>query len=289
MTERAASATRDVAEFSYRLPRRVRGARPGSHPGAEAGGGLEALSHESLLDGRDPRHLDKLASARDPLRRLLVRRFRQRASVPVCLLADLSASLAFRGNGDKRETLAAFTAALGYSASRLGDPFAFVGCDSRVRQEFVQPLTRLRGAALELAERLRAFAPRGCGSSGLLESLDLLPRGASLVFLASDFHFPLALLDRVLEGLARHSVVPVVLADSAETRPPRGIGIARLTDLETGAQRVLLMRPSLRRRFVDRAARRREDLLERFRAHGVEPLRLTDRFDADDVTAYFHR
>lgn len=282
-------ASADVAELSYRLPRRARGIRPGSHPGTESGSGLEPVSHESLLEGRDPRRLDKLASARDPLRRLLVRRFRQRTAIPVYLLADLSASLAFRGHGDKQETLAAFTSALGYSAIRAGDAFAFVGCDSHVRQEFLHPLTRAQGVSLELARRLRAFTPRGRGSTGLVEALAFLPRRSSLVFLASDFHFPLPMLDRLLQELARHSVVPVVLADSAESRPPRGVGIARLTDLETGEQRVLLMRPSLRRRFEVQATHRREALAGCFRLHGIEPLWLTDRFDADRVNAYFHR
>jgi uncharacterized protein (DUF58 family) len=258
------------------------------HPATDSGDGLEPFSHESLLDGRDPRRLDKLASARDPFRRLLVRRFRHRAAVPVYVLADLSASLAFRGAGDRLETLAAFTGSLGYAVTRAGDAFGFVGCDSEIREDFFQPPTRERGASTELAERLRAFTPRGRGSGGLLQSLARLSPRRSLVFVVSDFHFPLELLDRLLGGLARHSVVPVVLVDSAESQPPPAFGIARVTDLETGMQRVLLMRPSLRRRFVTRAAKRREALVRRLEDHGVEPLWLTDRFDADAVNAYFH-
>ena len=62
------------AEIAYRLDHRVRGIRPGMHAGTESGAGLEPLFHTTLLDGRDPRRLDLLASTRDPLRRLLLRR-----------------------------------------------------------------------------------------------------------------------------------------------------------------------------------------------------------------------
>ena len=275
-------------EIGYRLDRRVRGIRPGLHPGAESGGGLEPLSHGTLLDGGDPRRLDLPASIRDPLRRWLVRRYRQRAAARVCVIADLSASLGFRGRGDRIETLAAFTAALGYSAGRAGDAFAFIGCDERVREEFVLPPTRTPGASLDLAARLRAFTPRGRGSEGLPEALPMIGGRRSLVFLVSDFHFPLALLDRLLAGLARHRLVPVVLADSGESGPAAGYGLARVSDPETGEERTLLMRPALRRRLRERAQRRREALAGCFAAHGVEPLRLTDRFEADRVNAWFH-
>lgn len=276
-------------EIGYRLDRRVHGIHPGMHPGTESGTGLEPLSHATLLDGRDPRRLDLRASLRDPLRRVLVRRYRQRASIRVHVLADLSASLGVRARGDRIGTLADLVSALGYSAGRAGDAFAFTGCDERVREEFVLPPTRVSGAWIDLAARLRAFTPRGRGSEGMLEALPMLGSRRSLVFLASDFHFPLALLDALLAGLARHQVVPVVLADSGEAEPAPGIGLVRVTDAETGAERTLLMRPALRRRLRAEAERRGRELSDRFAAHGAAAIRLTDRFEADRVNDRFGR
>ena len=276
-------------EIGYRLDRRGRGIHPGMHPGTEAGGGLEPLRHGTLLDGGDPRRLDLLASLRDPLRRLLVRRYRQRASTRVCVLADLSASLGFRGRGDRIGALVDFVSALGYSAGRAGDAFAFIGCDEHVRDEFVLPPTRVTGAWIDLAVRLDTFTPRGRGSEGLLEALPMIGGRRSLVFLASDFHFPLALLDALLATLARHQVVPVVLADSGESEPAPGIGFVRVSDAETGEERTLLMRPALRRRLREEAERRRRALHECLAAHGVLPIELADRFEADRVNDHFSR
>ena len=231
------------------------------HPGTEIGGGFEPLVHGTLLDGRDPRRLDLNASLRDPLRRLLVRRYRQRASIRVCVLADLSASLGVRGRGSRIDTLAGLVSALGYSAGRAGDAFAFIGCDEHVRDELVLPPTRVTGAWIELAARLKALAPRGRGSEGLLEALPMIGSRRSLVFLASDFHFPIALLHALFDGLARHRVVPVVLADSGEIEPAPGFGLVRVSDAETGEERTLWMRPALRRRLRAGIERRREGAL----------------------------
>ena len=274
-------------EIGYRLDRRTGGIHPGMHPGTESGGGMEPLRHGTLLDGRDPRRLDLLASLRDPLRRLLVRRYRQRASIRVWVLADLSASLGLRGRGDRIAVLAALVSALGYSAGRAGDAFAFIGCDAHVRDELVLPPTRASGAWMSLAARLAAFTPRGAGSEGLLEALPMIGGQRSLVFLASDFHFPLGLLDSLLAGLARHHVVPVVLADSSELEPASGFGLVRVADAETGEERTLLMRPALRRRLRARAEQRREALRRCFAAHDAAPIELADRFDADHVNDYF--
>ena len=274
-------------EIGYRLDRRARGIRPGMHAGTESGSGLEPLFHATLLDGRDPRRLDLLASMRDPLRRLLVRRYRQRASVRVCMIADLSASIEFRGRGDRLGTMADFTTALGYSAGRAGDTFAFIGCDEGVREEFVLPPTRVPGSFLDIASRLRAFTPHGRGSAGLLEALPMIGSRRTLVFLVSDFHFPLDLLEGLLSGLGRHRVVPVVLADSSESDPMPSFGFTRVVDPETGEERTLLMRPALLRRLRDQVAQRRDALARCFRAHGTEPLPLADRFDVDRVNDYF--
>ncbi len=278
-----------AVEVGYRLDRRVRGIRPGMHAGTETGGGLEPLLQATLLDGRDPRRLDLLASLRDPLRRLLVRRYRQRASTRVQVIADLSASLEFRGRGNRLDILAGLVSALGYSAARAGDAFGFIGCDESVRAEFVLPPTRMAGGRLDLAARLRAFTPRGRGSDGLLEAVPMIGHRRSLVFLISDFHFPLTLLESVLAGLSRHQIVPVILRDSGEAEPAQRFGLVRVLDPETGQEQTLLMRPALRHRIRARAEERKAAVSECLAAHGTRPLVLTDRFDVDRVNRHFSR
>jgi uncharacterized protein (DUF58 family) len=276
-----------LREFHYRIRWRSRSPYPGYHPSTQAGAGFELRGHAPLQSYPDPRRLDLHASLRDPFEQWLVRTYRQRSSIPVYLLADLSASMGFLGQRRKLDVVADLAASLGYSAFRTGDPFGFVGCDTQVRREWLLAPTRVRGAGPGLAQRLRAFEPQGRGCAGLLEAPSWLGRQRSLVFLASDFHFSLQLLERLLATLSRHEVVPVVVWDRAELEHTARFGIAVLQDSESGARRVLLLRPALRRRIAQAFEQRRKALTKVFLAHGSPPLFLLDGFQAERFTEYF--
>lgn len=278
---------RAVEAFHYRLPTRARGLRPGAHPGTQRGGGMEFRGHASLLEAADPRRFDVAASLRDPFHRVMVRVYTQRGAVPVRVLADVSASMSFSGRGRKMDLLADFTESLALSAQRSGDPFAFTGCDSEVREDLLLPPTRRRAAGSLLAPRLRNLTPSGRSARGLLEAVARMPPSRSLVFLVSDFHFSLDMLGELLAGLALHAVVPVILWDNAEGVLP-GYGVARIFDPETGGERMLLLRPALGRRLQEAMAARARALTGCCARFGLTPLFLEDRFEADAVTRYFY-
>ena len=276
-----------VAEFHYRVSWRVGGYRPGHHPSRRSGGGFEFKGYAPLLAAPDARRVDIYASLRNPFEQWVVRVYHQKSSVPVWLVADLSASMGFAGTVRKLHLLADFTASLGYSAYRTGDPFGFIGCDAEVRADFLLAPTHAKGAGMEMARRLRAFAPAGGTARGLARAKEYIGRQRSLAFLASDFHFPVATLQEILATLGRHDVVPVVLWDTAEfARLPR-FGIGYIRDSESGRRRTVLMRQALREQIAARYAARRRELERAFVPYGREPLFMIDRFRVDQLTRYF--
>jgi uncharacterized protein (DUF58 family) len=248
---------------------------------------MEFQGHASLLAAPDPRRFDIAASLRDPFNQVMVRVYTQRAAVPIRVLADVSASMAFSGRCRKMDLLTDFIESLALSAYRNGDPLAFTACDTAIRGELVLPLTRSRAAGESIAATLRKLTPSGGNSLGLIKAAEQLPPARALVFLISDFHFPVAMLDKLLRGLALHQVVPVVLWDSAEAVAPR-YGIARVYDPETAGERLLLLRPALARRLQQSVAARAQALTACCARFGVTPLFLHDRFEADAVTRYFY-
>jgi len=86
-------------------------------------------------------------------------------------------------------------------------------------------------------------------------------------------------------------VVPVVLWDRAEFDPPAaGTGrLAPVIDAESGRRRLLWLRASVRERWRRGLEARRDALEALFRRQRLRPLFLMDGFDADAVTAHFHR
>ena len=276
-----------IPEFHYRVPWRTRNSYPGHHRSTQRGAGIEFRQHTTLLNAPDPRRFDIRASLRDPFNQILVRLYTQTSSIPIYAVADLSASMDFTGQQRKLDVLADFIACLGYSAYRTGDLFSFVGFDSDVVPSFLQPLTRNKVAGPDLAQRLRHFTPTGQDSAGLLKATRLIKQQRSLVFLISDFHLPLSLLEQALSQLAYHTVIPVILWDRAEYERLPKFGFVRVIDYETQEQRSLLLRPSVRARIQQHWQQRRDQINVMLAKHGCRPLLLTDRFNPDDVTAYF--
>ena len=269
-----------VQEFHYRSPWRVGGQRIGSHPGLALGGGLDFVGHQSLYARPDARRLDLRASIASVPPDWLVRVNRERVAMTVRLLVDVSASMRFGAPG-KMEVVAAFVRALGHSAFRVGDALGMAAFDSAERPDLRIPGWRHRGMGDLLADMLLAAQGGAGGIEGLREAALLLGGRSGIVFLVSDFHWPLADLPEVLDLLAPAYVVPLVVWDAAEVEPPARDGWALLADAESGRSRSFWLRPALRTRWREAVARRRAELDDVFGARGLRPFYLQGGFDAE--------
>ena len=276
-----------MQEFRYEISWPATGNRPGHHRSGRLGAGFEFRNHAPLVAHPDPRRLDLHASLKDPFGGSIVRVFRQRSAITVYILADLSASMGFIGTHAKLDVLADFSGAAAYSAYRTGDAFGFIGADGAVLERMWLAPSRSKGMASLIAERLRRFVPAANSATGLLAAAQMLGRHRALVFLASDFHFPLGELQALLSTLSPHHVVPVVLWDRAEYTVLPKWGIGMLMDSETGQRRTVFLRPSLHQRLLQAYRDRQSALRDVFLRYGRRPLELLDEFVADQVTEYF--
>ncbi len=276
-----------TAELHYRLAGAARGHFPGHHRSRLGGNGFEFRGHANLHDAPDARRIDVHASLRDPFGRWIVRLHNQRVSIPVAVVADLSASMGAGGAAHKQGVLADFVESLAWSAWRTGDSFGFVGCDSAVRQDLLLPQTRARGAGTALAASLRGLTLAGRSARGLAQAPWHLTQRRALVFLVSDFHLPLADVAAVVAGLAHHHVVPVVVWQAQDFDLGAQRGVADLADPESGQRRWLWWRPALRERWQAAAQARRAALVQLFRTQRLSPLFIEGAFNADAVTRHF--
>jgi uncharacterized protein (DUF58 family) len=277
----------NTKDFHYRMPGRVGGQRPGAHRSVTAGSGQEFIAHLNLFDRPDPRRLDLRASLRDPEQRWLVRVTRQRAGVPVYLLADVSTSMRFGSDASKLERVAEFARSLGDSTFRTGDALGLLAFDRRERIDLMLAPMRSRGTGLMISESLLRAPADNPSSAGMAEACVRIAGRQALVFIASDFHAPLAQLGAALDLLSHAHVVPMVVWDEVEPEAPAGDGLLALRDIETGHRRGLWLRPAIRRRWKDAFDQRRADLQKLFADRGMRPFYMTGQFDADALSRYF--
>jgi hypothetical protein len=240
-------------EFHYRLQHRIGGQRPGSHPGSSLGAGQEFVSHMSLYDRPDPRRLDLRASLRDFGGNWLVRVNRQRAGVPVHVIVDVSASMSF---GSRKTNL-------------------------------FMPALRGRGTGSVMAAMLRQCETTAGGVEGLEAVAAHFAGRRGLIFLLSDFHWPIEKLDPVLDFFAHAYLVPMIVWDPAEIEPPAKDALTAFRDAESGARRTLWLRPKLRDQWRDAVAQRRMALDQLFAARAIRPFYTGGAFDGEAMSRYF--
>lgn len=251
------------------------------------GSGIEFATHMSLFDRPDPRRLDVRASLRSFRDDWLVRVNKQRAGIGVHAVVDVSSSMSFGAQRPKLHVAADFVEALGMSAFRVGDVFGMSAFDREERSELYSPARLSRGAGSLMAARLRECAGRPGAIEGLEQAVTHLAGREGLIFLVSDFHWPLHALDAVLDLLAHAQVVPIVIWDPAETQPPTRTAIAPLADLESGSHRTLWLRPSVQQQWHSAVAARRVQLGTYFAERSSRPFFIEGAFDAEAMSRYF--
>ncbi|WP_042267879.1 DUF58 domain-containing protein [Paraburkholderia heleia] len=281
-----------AAQFHYRFPLRASGHRPGAHPGTSVGAGDAFASHGRLFDHPDPRRLDLRASVRAARSEWLVRLHLQRSAVPVQAVVDVSASMRFGTRRTKLQVAADFVDALGYSAFRAGDPLGMLAFDRGEREDLFMPARSGRGVGNVYASMLRECVGDGDDAggatiAGLQRAASRLAGRQALVFLVSDFHWPLAGMPLVLDLLVHACVVPIVVWDSAETTPPAGGPLLAVRDAESAAQRTLWLRHSVRERWREAVSRRRAELAQALTARGIRPFYVQNVFDPEAMSRYF--
>lgn len=274
------------AMIDYSLRWRVQSVYPGSHSGA--GGAASGIFRALVPFERAPdiRRLDLRRSMRDPFDQWYVREYQPRVSVSVCALVDVSASMAWRDGASSKLALAAgLCDVLAHSAHRNGDSFGLYACGKDVHEETSLLATRNRAGTTEIIDHLAQVLPADDSAAGLTQAAEYLAGSRKLVFLISDFLFPDEQIEETLATLAFHDVIPVVLQDNAIAGLPEW-GLTEFTDLESGRRRFVILRPSLKRRWLDQAEKRREKLDSIFRQYVNPPFGITNQLDIEALNTY---
>lgn len=278
-----------IKQFNYHIAWRSRSHRPGRHKSNQRGMGMEFRGHTTLLSYPDPRRIDVRQTIRDPLEQVYVRIFNQKSATPIFVICDMSGSMQYGSKQRKIEVAADITQSVAQSATRNLDPVGFIGFDDTVREDWICTLSARPHATIEMAERLRDYHPAAVSSRALIDTVRLLPRERSLIFLVSDFHMPMQDLEDALVLMLRHHIIPVVLWDTSEYQDLPEFGITSVVDPETGEKRTLFLRKELRNRIQKNFSDRKQAISDLFLRFDMQPFYVENKFDADQLTEYFYQ
>ena len=274
-------------EFFYKKRRFASSSRPGGHSSSIKGTGMIFDKLVTLINNPDPRRLDIMASLKDPFEQWWVREYRQRASIPVVALLDLSTSVSFEGENDNVFFLMDFLKSLSRSTYRMGDRLGLVGFDNSIKDDWYYPPSSKRIINNSLIEKLFKNIEFQRGHNGIKILHTLLPKEPGLVFFVSDFHISLDLFEKFIIDSPRQEIVPIVIQDLAEVSGWKKNGVSLLSDSETNRKRLVWIGNDWRKKIEDSYKNRNERIKKICSKYNIYPLFMSGKFESERVSSHF--
>lgn len=225
---------KQVRQIEIRTKGLVNQVFSGEYHSVFKGRGMEFSEVREYQFGDDIRNIDWNVTAR--LGHPYIKVFEEERELTVMLLVDLSGSLMFGSVSKTKQRIAAeLTAILAFSALKNNDKVGLILFTDKI-EKFVPP-RKGKKHVLRIIRDVLSFEPEGKATNlkGALEYMNNAIKKKSIAFLLSDF------MDDGYEKILRivgrkHDLIGIVLDDRREKEIPN-IGLVKLADAETGAER----------------------------------------------------
>ncbi len=225
---------KQVRQIEIRTKGLVNQVFSGEYHSVFKGRGMEFSEVREYQFGDDIRSIDWNVTAR--FGHPYIKVFEEERELTVILMVDLSGSLMFGSVSKTKQRIAAeLSAILAFSALKNNDKVGLILFTDKI-EKFVPP-RKGRIHVLRIIREVLSFEPEGKSTNlrGALEYMNNAIKKKSIAFLISDF------MDEGYEKILRivgrkHDLIGIVLDDRREKEIPN-IGLIKLADAETGAER----------------------------------------------------
>ncbi|MDE6079753.1 MAG: DUF58 domain-containing protein [Duncaniella sp.] len=207
----------------------------GEYHTAFKGRGMTFAEVREYQYGDDVRDIDWNVTARH--NRPYIKVYEEERELTVMLLIDVSNSRIFGAVGDeKREMIAEIAATIAYSAITNNDKIGVIFFSDRI-EKFIPPKKGKKHILLIIRE-LIDFTPesRGTDIAVALRYLTDALKKRCTTFLISDFIDSHDYSQQLRIAQNKHDMIAIQVYDKRDTSLP-DVGLLRVADLETGAQR----------------------------------------------------
>jgi uncharacterized protein (DUF58 family) len=225
---------KQVRQIEIRTKGLVNQVFSGEYHSVFKGRGMEFSEVREYQFGDDIRNIDWNVTAR--LGHPYIKVFEEERELTVMLLVDLSGSLMFGSVSKTKQRIAAeLTAILAFSALKNNDKVGLILFTDKI-EKFVPP-RKGKKHVLRIIRDVLSFEPEGKATNlkGALEYMNNTIKKKSIAFLLSDFMDEG--YEKILKIVGRkHDLIGIVLDDRREKEIPN-IGLVKLADAETGAER----------------------------------------------------
>lgn len=265
--------------FDYKTPFLLNALRESEHKSKRQGTGSDFYKKTAFLADPNPGKIDVFSSLTDPFEAIYVKSYRQRSKLDVLTLIDGSNSMAI---ADKETLISQCEQSIRYSVAARNDNY-----HSYLISQKIQTVND--SSVLKEHFALTTPAARQTNRAEAFNDIErLLPTRRSLVFLLSDFHWNHEKLHQVLNSLAGHYLVPIVIWQSVEYDNFPLWRFVQIQDAETHEQRLVFITPKQKQLIQDSFSDRKLFLKQQFQAFDSRAFWLIDQFSAQSLSEFFH-
>jgi uncharacterized protein (DUF58 family) len=282
---------RELRYIEVYTAKKIRNLRVGAYTSPLRGSGFDFDEHLPYRPGDDVRRIDWNVTAR--LNAPYVRHTHAERELNIVIAMDVSRSMELGTSGySKKEAMTFISASLLFSALSDQINTGFLAFSDRVLM--FTPPRRTRAAAWALLQQAWGLSPSPATTAmrPALKHLANTLKRTSVIFIVSDFMTNEDIFNIPELGIltTKHDVVAVVPEDPSEAALPPGRGTIRLRDLESGREVAVGLGPGARRRYAERARRRRDELTRGFyRAQMDHAFVRTDQSPVEPILTLFAR
>lgn len=273
-----------TTQFSYSVSWRSKNNRYGNNLSSKIGNDFEYSGSKNFNDHPDLTRLDIKNSITDPYENIFVKTYNLNNPINLIALCDSSSSMSvFKKNNLIIRDLSKIIAT---SAIEQGDQFSML-CynDVITNNHILEPGNNLQYIN-QWIDRVELNSTES--SSNAAEDINkYLPEEKSLIFWMSDFHCPLYKIEKILNHLSNHHVIPIFISSEGEIKRLPRYGFRKFIDSELSIEHEIFLRPSIKEKILDDYKNTKDKIFQIFSKKELKEIVVNENINIESIRKYF--
>jgi len=270
--------------FSYSVSWRSRNNKYGNNLSSKIGNDFEYSGSKNFNDHPDLTRIDIKNSITDPNENIYVKTYNLNNPINLIALCDISSSMSV----DKKNNtiIKDLSKIISASAIEQGDRFSMLCYNDMISNNFIlEP-----GDNLEYINQwidAIEFNSDKSSSNAAEDINKYLPEEKSLIFWVSDFHYPLDKIEKILNHLSNHHVIPLFISSEGEIKKLPKYGFRKFIDSELDLEHEVFLRPSIKEKILEDYKNTKEEIFQIFSKKQLKQIVINEYIDIENIQKYF--
>ena len=273
-----------TTQFSYSVSWRSKNNSYGNNLSSKIGSDFEYSGSKNFNDHPDLTRIDIKNSITDPYENIFVKTYNLNNPINLIALCDTSSSMSVVKNNN--EILRDLSKMIAASAIEQGDRFGMICYNDIITNNFVlEPGNNLQFINQWIDDVKLNLNKSSNNAAKQINKY--LPEDKSLIFWISDFHYPLAEIEKILNHLSNHHVIPLFISSEGEIKRLPKYGFRKFIDSEMNVEHEIFLRPSIKEKILVDYKETKDKIFQIFSKKQLKQIVINEQIEIENIRKYF--